>query len=90
MNPLTYIDSLDSKKHLLLVYNDPKFGKTIQFRFISNGLIKEKHCIFLTHGKTRLIEEEMEKFGINVIHFKKRKMLHIYQIPLFNFSIIYL
>ncbi len=81
MNPYTFIDKLKSKKHLLLVYDDPTFAKMIQFRFINNGLTKDEHCIFLTHGKPKDAEEEMKKFGINVEHFKKRKILHIYPIP---------
>lgn len=46
-----------------------------------NGLLKQQHSIFLTHGRPEIIEHEMEEFGINTDKFLRKNLLHIYQIP---------
>jgi MEDS: MEthanogen/methylotroph, DcmR Sensory domain len=79
--PMTFIDSLESKKHILLVSDDPKRRKTIEFYFIKKGLEKAERCIYLTHGEIEHIENDMVNFGINVIQFKKKNLLHVYKIP---------
>ena len=79
--PISYIDKIETKKHLMLVYDDIKKGREIEFYFIRRGLEKNERCIYLTHGDPRLIESAMEKYGINVKYYKKNKMLYVYQIP---------
>ena len=44
-DPLRFIDSLKSKKHIVLYYENKEFGKKIQYRFIRNGLLKGENCI---------------------------------------------
>src|SRR3989442_13856054 len=82
-NPLKFLDSLDDYKHMVLFYEKPESGRMIQFRFIKNGLLKGQHAIYITHEGTNitLIENEMTKSGIDVDHFKKKKLLYIRQIP---------
>lgn len=78
--PMAFIDSLESKKHILLVSDDPKVRKTIEFYFIKKGLENTEQCIYLTHGEIEHIENDMINFGINVIQFKKKNLLHVYKI----------
>lgn len=80
MDPLKFVDSLDARKHVVLVYDDQSFGKMIQFRFINNGLMKGENCIYLTHGDPKIIKKEMDENGINVKEFVQRDLLHIQQI----------
>src|SRR5574338_95377 len=80
VDPIKFLDSLDTKKHVVLVYDNQSFGKKIQFHFINNGLMKRENCIFLTHGDPKIIKNEMEESGINVNEFVKKNLLHIYQI----------
>lgn len=77
---LGFIDSIDSKKHLLLAYSEPSFAKKLEYRFINNGLLKGESCIVLTHDKTKFIEEEMQEHAIDVEKYEKNGVLHIYQI----------
>lgn len=80
MDPIRFVDSLDSQKHVVLVYEDQSFGNMIQFRFINNGLIKGENCIYLTHGDPKIIKNEMAESGINVKEFVQKNLLHIHQI----------
>ena len=80
MDPMKFVDSLDTKKHVVLVYDDQSFGKMIQFRFISNGLKNGENCIYLTHGDPETIKTEMDESGIDVKEFVQKNILHIQQI----------
>jgi len=77
---LGFIDSLDSKKHSLLVYSEPSFAKKIEYLFVKNGLLKGEYCIVLTHDKTKFIEREMLEHNIDVKKYEENGILHIYQI----------
>ena len=46
--PLRFVNSLDTNKHILLLYNDPEYAKRIEFQFIGNGLAKGEHCVYAT------------------------------------------
>ena len=80
MDPIKFVDSLDAQKHVVLVYDDQSFGKSIQFRFINNGLMKGENCIYLTHGDPKIIKNEMDESGIDVKGFVQKDLLHIQQI----------
>ena len=69
--------SFDSKKHLMVAYDDVSMGRKIEFEFIKNGLDKNELSIYLTHGDVKQIEKEMLSFGIDVIHYKKKGLLKI-------------
>jgi hypothetical protein len=54
----------------------------IEFQFVKNGLLKEEHCIITTfEDNIQIIKNEMEDSNIDVEAFKKKNLLHIYQIP---------
>jgi hypothetical protein len=80
-DPLRFVDTIDNGKHVVLFYEDPGYGKRVQFRFINNGLLKGEHGIITTvQNDIQLIENEMLDTGIDVEGFKKKGLLHIYQI----------
>ncbi len=81
MNITDFLHSIDSKKHILLAYNEPSFAKKIEFLFINEGLRREENCIVLTHDKTKFAKEEMREYGIDVDKHEKNGILHVYQIP---------
>jgi hypothetical protein len=62
-------------------YEKFEYGLMVEFRFMRNGLLKGEHCIYTTHADTRYIENELAYSGINVEEFKRKNLLHIYQIP---------
>lgn len=76
---LGFIDSIDSKKHMLLAYSEPNFAKKLEYRFINNGLLNGESCIVLTHYKTKFIEEEMQEYGIDVKKYEENGRLHVYR-----------
>jgi len=78
--PLQFVDSLDTFKHIVLFYDELEWARAIEFRFINNGLLKGEHCIYATNGDANVIEEAMIKYGIDVETFKKN-LLHVYNIP---------
>jgi hypothetical protein len=81
-DPLKFIDSLDNSKHIVLCYENPKFAKTIQFRFIKKGLLNGEICIYtiFDDDDTSIIEKEMINNTINVECFNKRGLLTIFKI----------
>jgi hypothetical protein len=82
-NPLTFIDSLSGRKHIVLYYDNHEFGKKIQYRFIKNGVLSGECCIYSIHlGESATeIKKEMITNGIDVEHFIKRGLLKIFKIP---------
>ena len=78
--PESYLQSLDSKKHLVLIYDDDSVGRKIEFDFIKKGLEKNEISIYITHGQVKSIENQMTSFEIDVDYFKKKgtlKIIHI-------------
>ena len=78
----SFIDAIEIGKHLVLFYEKLEYAFMIQFRFINKGLLKGENCIYATHGDTKFIEDQMAYSGINVEEFKRKNLLHVYQIPI--------
>jgi len=81
--PLRFVNLLNLSKHIVLFYSNSKFGKTVQFEFIKQGLLKGEnsiYCIPVYENKSK-IENEMYQYGIDVKYFIKRGLLIIFQIP---------
>ena len=79
-NKQTISLEFDTKKHMMLVYDDISIGRKIEFDFIKNGLEKNEISIYLTHGQVKLVEQEMLSFGIDVKYFKDKGILKIVHI----------
>jgi hypothetical protein len=76
-----FVDNLDVGKHVVLFYETFEYGLMLQLQYIRNGLLKGEHCIYGTHGDPMYIENQMAYSGINVEEFRRKKLLHIYNIP---------
>ena len=77
--PISFVDSLDSKMHMLLLYEDPEFAKLIEFRFIRNGLKNGENCIYASAEDSGLIVIKMLSYGIPLKYFQS-KQLRVFQI----------
>ena len=77
--PMSFLDSLDSKKHLLLLYEEPEFARLIEFRFIRNGLKNGENCIYGSAEDSGFIIIKMLSFGIALKYFQN-KQLQVLQI----------
>ena len=72
--PLKYVDSLEQKQHILLLYEDPAYARMIEFRFIKNGLVAGENCIYLTHEDSGSIVLQLLLYGIPMKYFSSGKM----------------
>lgn len=80
--PIKFIDNIESKKHIVLFYEEPEYAKKPLFQFIKNGLKKEQHCVYAMKDDPALIKQEMLDFGIDVEKYEKKQLLHIFQTPI--------
>lgn len=78
--PLRFVDSLDTKKHMVLFYNNPEYAQRIEFQFLKRGLEKGEHCIYAMSEDTKFVKEKMVSYGIPVGELLEKKTLHIYQL----------
>lgn len=80
-DPLRFVETIGNGKHVVLFYEEPQYGRKVQFRFINNGLLKGEHGIITTvQDDIQHIENQMLDNGIDVEGFKRKGLLHIYQI----------
>ena len=47
-HPVKFLDELQGNNHIVLLYDDEKFGDLMIARYFLNGLKKEQSCIFFT------------------------------------------
>ncbi|MDE1873278.1 MAG: MEDS domain-containing protein, partial [Thaumarchaeota archaeon] len=78
--PFRYIDSIDSRQHIALFYEDPEYARLIEFRFIKNGLACGEHCIYATEEDSGSIVLRMLTYGIP-FQFFQNGMIRVFQIP---------
>jgi len=74
------VDNLNEPNHSMVLYDNAKYGNLVKYRYLENGLKKGEHSICLTHDKVTLVENEIASLGIDIDHFKRKNLLHIYQI----------
>jgi hypothetical protein len=77
---LEYIDNLQSPHHSMLLYENPQYAQIVKSRFVENGLKKREHTFCITHDDVKFIEGELASGGLDVDYFKRKNLLHIYQI----------
>lgn len=77
--PFKYIDSLQTKQHIGLFYEDPEYARLIEFRFIRNGLALGEQCVYATDGDSGSIVLKMLEYGIPMKYFQtgRLKVYHI-------------
>lgn len=78
--PTKFIDSLSTRKHIILFYDEIEEAQKIEFRFIKNGLPRGEHCIYATDEDPKLVIDKMTNYGIAVDDFKKKNLLHVYRL----------
>lgn len=76
-----YIDTLNSKKHVLQVITDKIKGESAQFQFIKNGLTLGEKCIYFVHEDPSKVISRMKKAGLDTERFTKSGLLQIHRVP---------
>ena len=84
MEPLLFVNTLDAKKHILLLCNDHAFGNTIEFRFLENGLVKGESGIYLTSGDPQRVIDIMMESNMDMRPYLKNESLKILKVPKFD------
>lgn len=72
--PLRYVDSLQNKQHILLLYEDITYAQMIEFRFIKNGLANGETCVCVTHEDSGSIVLKFLNYGIPLQYFQSGKL----------------
>jgi KaiC/GvpD/RAD55 family RecA-like ATPase len=72
--PFRYVDSLEKKQHILLLYEDPAYARLIEFRFIKNGLADGEMCVYVTHEDSGSVVLKFLSYGIPLHFFQNGKL----------------
>ena len=78
--PFRFVDSLDTRKHMVLFYDNPEYAQRIEFQFLKKGLERGQHCIYAMNEDPKFVREKMTRNGILVEDFLAKNLLHVYQI----------
>jgi hypothetical protein len=79
---LDFLDNLDTSihRHIVMFYEEPEYAKTIQIRFLNDGLRKEECCVYAARDEDdlRIMKAEMIESGIDVDYNMKKALLQFY------------
>ena len=79
-SPLKFVDSVEDKKHIMLLYDNNDYKVAVQNRFIINGLKKGEHCVCFTTGDPKQFEDELSASGVSLDPFIQQGLVHIHKI----------
>ena len=70
------------KQHILLLHEEPEYGRMIEYYFLKNGLEKGERSVYIILEKENVesIENEKEDFGLNDTKFRREILLHLDQV----------
>jgi hypothetical protein len=77
--PFKYVDSLEPKQHIALLYEESEYARMIEFRFIKHGLEIGEQCVYATEEDSGSIILKMLNYGISLKYFQSG-ILKVYQI----------
>jgi len=72
--PLDYIDSIQSKRHILLLYEDIHLARLVMFRFLKNGLLQGERCLYAMDDDPVEIVLKMLSYGISLSYFQSKQL----------------
>ena len=81
--PLRFLDSLEEKQHIMLLYEDPEYARLIEFRFIKRGLEFGEDCVYATSADSGSIVLMLQRYGIPLDAFLTKK-IRVFQIKPFS------
>ncbi len=76
---MQFIDTLDGKKHIGLIYDDADYAKLLKFRFIKNGLQNGENCVYVSDEDSGRIVIDMINYGIQIKYFQTNKIVVYHQ-----------
>ena len=72
--PLRYVDSIEKKQHILLVYDDIEYAQMVEFRFLKNGLANRENGLYVTHEDSGSVVLKFLNYGIPIQYFNNGKL----------------
>jgi hypothetical protein len=63
--PLKFLDKMEGNNHIVLLYDNPRYGDLIIARYLFNGLKKGESCIFFTSDNPETVREKLSTEGID-------------------------
>ena len=77
-HPVKFLDNLEGNKHVVLLYDDERYGDLIIARYFLNGLEKEESCIFFAEEDSETIKRKLRAQGIDVEKYEHSNSLRIF------------
>jgi len=77
---LGFVDDIEDRKHIMLLYDDEKYRVQVQNRFILNGLARGQHCVCFTPGEPARFVSELDASGTDLEPFIKQGLVHTHKI----------
>jgi MEDS: MEthanogen/methylotroph, DcmR Sensory domain len=77
-HPVKFLDELEGNNHIVLLYDDEKFGDLMIARYFLNGLKKGELCIFFTDEDPGLMEKLLAAQGLDIEKYSKTYKFRTY------------
>ena len=80
-----FIDDLDDRagnnpRHIILLYEEPEFSQTIQYRFLKNGLHAGEHCVIASCDDTAFLKYVYANPGLDIERYRAKNQLRIHKL----------
>jgi DcmR-like sensory protein len=72
--PFKFVDSVDTRKHIALFYQESEYARLIEFRFLKNGLMRGEQCVYATGEDSGAIVLKMLSYGIPFEYLESKKL----------------
>lgn len=76
--PIKFVDTMEEKKHIVLLYDNEKYADLVIARYLLNGLQRGESCVFFTSDKPETVEERLFAQGIDVDSYKRTNSLRVF------------
>jgi hypothetical protein len=76
-HPVKFLDKLEGNNHIVLLYDDEKYGNLIIARYFQKGLEKGQSCIYFTDEEPEAVESRLRAQSIDVDKYKQSNSLRI-------------
>ena len=78
--PIKFLEELQGNNHLVLLYDQPKYGDMTIAKYLQIGLNRGESCVYVTFEDPREIEERLSSEGLDVNGYKQENLLRIYHL----------
>ena len=71
---MKFVDSIDKKRHIALLYEDSEYARLLESRFLKSGLERGEQCLYVTCEDSGLILLKLLRYGIPLEYFQTCKI----------------